>query len=44
MKDLYTKKKTIVIKGMKPKTKEKKLFDASLVLKDDGLNLQKNIC
>ncbi|WP_375541156.1 hypothetical protein [Peribacillus frigoritolerans] len=41
MKDLYTKKKTIVIKGMKPKTKEKKPFDASLLLKDDGLNLQK---
>lgn len=37
MKDLCTKKKTSVIKGMKPKAKEKKPFDASLVLKDDGL-------
>ncbi|PAK37839.1 topoisomerase C-terminal repeat-containing protein [Peribacillus simplex] len=36
MKDLCTKKKTSVIKGMKPRTKEKKPFDASLVLKDDG--------
>ncbi|MFE4241977.1 topoisomerase C-terminal repeat-containing protein [Peribacillus butanolivorans] len=36
VKDLCTKKKTSVIKGMKPKTKEKKPFDASLVLKDDG--------
>ncbi|USK62795.1 hypothetical protein LIT26_16110 [Peribacillus frigoritolerans] len=36
MKDLCTKKKTSVIKGMKPKIKEKKPFDASLVLKDDG--------
>ncbi|MFF2590358.1 topoisomerase C-terminal repeat-containing protein [Peribacillus butanolivorans] len=34
--DLCTKKKTSVIKGMKPKAKEKKPFDASLVLKDDG--------
>ncbi|GAB6255615.1 hypothetical protein PSKAS_11370 [Peribacillus sp. N1] len=25
-----------MIKGMKPKAKEKKPFDASLVLKDDG--------
>ncbi|CAN7674598.1 hypothetical protein LJR015_003468 [Peribacillus frigoritolerans] len=25
-----------LIKGMKPKAKEKKPFDASLVLKDDG--------
>ncbi|MFD4820145.1 type IA DNA topoisomerase [Peribacillus butanolivorans] len=36
VKDLCTKKKTSVIKGMKPKAKEKKPFDASLVLKDDG--------
>ncbi|MEF2096598.1 topoisomerase C-terminal repeat-containing protein [Bacillus sp. CFBP9009] len=36
VKDLCTKKKTNVIKGMKPKAKEKKPFDASLVLKDDG--------
>ncbi|WP_412760961.1 topoisomerase C-terminal repeat-containing protein [Peribacillus frigoritolerans] len=38
VKDLCTKKKTSVIKGMKPKAKEKKPFDASLVLKDDGSN------
>ena len=36
VKDLCTKKKTSVIIGMKPKAKEKKPFDASLVLKDDG--------
>ncbi|MFS0604938.1 DNA topoisomerase III [Peribacillus frigoritolerans] len=36
VKDLCTKKKTSVIKGMKPKAKEKKPFDASLILKDDG--------
>ncbi|MGE7590191.1 topoisomerase C-terminal repeat-containing protein [Peribacillus sp. NPDC101480] len=36
VKDLCTKKKTSVFKGMKPRTKEKKPFDASLVLKDDG--------
>ncbi|PKF86643.1 hypothetical protein CW306_21125 [Bacillus sp. BA3] len=36
VKDLCTKKKSSMIKGMKPKTKEKKPFDASLVLKDDG--------
>ncbi|MDM5284832.1 topoisomerase C-terminal repeat-containing protein [Peribacillus frigoritolerans] len=48
VKDLCTKKKTSVIKGMKPKTKEKKPFDASLVLKDDGsiefAKKKKNIC
>ncbi|TKH05455.1 hypothetical protein FC678_24175 [Peribacillus simplex] len=46
VKDLCTKKKTSVIKGMKPKTKEKKPFDASLVLKDDGSIefAKKNIC
>ncbi|MFY0803075.1 topoisomerase C-terminal repeat-containing protein [Peribacillus frigoritolerans] len=44
MKDLYTKKKTSVIKGMKPRTKEKKPFYASLVLKDDGSIEKKNIC
>ncbi|MCM3169507.1 type IA DNA topoisomerase [Peribacillus frigoritolerans] len=36
VKDLCTKKKTSVIKGMKPKAKDKKPFDASLILKDDG--------
>ncbi|WP_260357850.1 topoisomerase C-terminal repeat-containing protein [Peribacillus frigoritolerans] len=36
VKDLCTKKKTSVIKGMKPKAKQEKPFDASLVLKDDG--------
>ncbi|MFP3510614.1 FCD domain-containing protein [Peribacillus sp. SIMBA_075] len=36
VKDLCTKKKASVIKGMKPKAKEKKPFDAFLVLKDDG--------
>lgn len=36
IKDLCTKKKTSVIKQMKPKSKEKKPFDAALILKDDG--------
>ncbi|MGM0924689.1 MAG: DNA topoisomerase 3 [Bacillota bacterium] len=36
VKDLCTKGKTSVIKGLKPKAKEKKPFDAMLVLKDDG--------
>jgi DNA topoisomerase-3 len=36
VKDLCTKKKTSVIKRMKPTAKEKKPFDASLILKDDG--------
>lgn len=36
VKDLCTKNKTSVIKGMKPKAKDKKPFDASLILKDDG--------
>ncbi|WNB90980.1 DNA topoisomerase III [Bacillus sp. NEB1478] len=35
VKDLCTKGKTNVIKGFKPKAKEKKKFDAMLILKDD---------
>ena len=36
VKDLCTKRKTSVIKGFQPKNKEKKPFDASLILKNDG--------
>lgn len=35
VKDLCTKGKTNVIKGFKPKAKEKRKFDAMLILKDD---------
>ena len=35
VKDLCTKGKTNVIKGFKPKAKEKRKFDAILILKDD---------
>ncbi|MFD4932145.1 DNA topoisomerase III [Peribacillus butanolivorans] len=40
VKDLCTKGKTSVIKGLQPKAKEKKPFDASLVLKDGTISFE----
>ncbi|MCF7625454.1 DNA topoisomerase III [Peribacillus simplex] len=40
VKDLSTKGKTSVMKGLQPKAKEKKPFDASLVLKDGSISFE----